>query len=91
MRLLRGKYLHNILTIKYLRLLYFQCVSIKKPKAMIFSGPYVEKRTRRNRFFKQIDLLVDRPAIEKELQKSSKREATNELAMQITVLSFCSR
>ena len=35
-------------------MLYLLCVSIKKQKLMSFSGPYVEKRTRRNRFFKQV-------------------------------------
>lgn len=44
---------------------------------MSFSSPYVERRTRRNRFFKQIDTLVDWSAFEKELLKISKRGATN--------------
>jgi len=44
---------------------------------MSFSGLYVEKRTRRNRFFKQINTLVDWHAFEKELLKISKRGAAN--------------
>ena len=44
---------------------------------MGFSGPYVEKRTGKNRFFKRIDMLVDRSAIEKELLKVSRGKATN--------------
>lgn len=44
---------------------------------MSFSGMYVQKRTRNNRFFKQIDTLVDWGAFEKELLKISKRGTTN--------------
>jgi hypothetical protein len=52
-------------------------MSINKQKPMSFSGPNVEKRTRKNQFFKQMNMLIDRAAIEKELLRISKRGATN--------------
>lgn len=48
-------------------------MSIKKQKAMSFAGNYVERRTRKNKFFKQVETIIDWEGIEKELKKICKR------------------
>ena len=45
----------------------------KTNKAMSFAGLYVEKRTRKNKFFKQIDSIIDWSVIEKEINKIYKK------------------
>ena len=40
---------------------------------MSFAGNYVEKRTRKNTFFKQINMLIDWSEVEKEIKKVYKR------------------
>ena len=45
----------------------------KTNKAMSFAGLYVEKRTKKNTFFKQIDTIMDWSVIEKEIDKIYKR------------------
>lgn len=54
-----------------LRFLYLKGVSIKKHKPMSFSGMYLEKRTRKNIFFNQMNILSDWSVIEKVLLKIS--------------------
>ncbi|MBL4753873.1 MAG: transposase [Flavobacteriales bacterium] len=52
-------------------------MNIKKPKPMSFSGLYVEKRTRRNKFFTQINTIIDWAPIETELLKIRGVQATD--------------
>jgi IS5 family transposase len=45
----------------------------QKEKSMSFAGNYVERRIRKNTFFKQINMLIDWSEIEKEITKVYKR------------------
>ena len=52
----------------YLRAMFYQ-----KKYQMSFAGNYVERRIRKNTFFKQINMLIDWSEIEKEIKKVYKR------------------
>ena len=44
-----------------------------KNNQMSFAGNYVERRIRKNTFFKQINMLIDWSEIDKEIKKVYKR------------------
>lgn len=46
---------------------------IKTNKAMSFGGLYVERRTRKNKFFKSINSIIDWDSLEKEINKIYKK------------------
>src|SRR5215510_5765995 len=52
----------------YLRDMFYQ-----KKYQMSFAGHYVERRIRKNIFFKQINMLIDWNEIEKEINKMYRR------------------
>lgn len=48
-------------------------MKIQKQSQMSFAGNYVERRTRKNVFFRQVDQIIDFNSIEKEIEKVYKK------------------
>jgi len=57
-----------VLIFLYLRVMFY-----KNEFQMSFAGNYVERRIRKNTFFKQINMLIDWSELEKEIKKVYKR------------------